>query len=289
MFRLLFIIACIVLVSCTKDPATFNLENLNNNEIGCFGHAGMGTESIYPVNTLESFQSCLDRGADGTEMDVQVTKDSVLVIYHDENLNSLSSCSGYIRDLNWSDISNCKMNSTLFNNLEVLSFDEFIDKIAYPHNYVFTLDCKSHVDEAGKDAYYKLFGRAIARAIEKYGMVNNIFIEHPEVSFLNYIKSINPDAKLFLLNNDFDYSLKTAKENGYFGLSMQYESVTAEQIKMAHDSSTHVTLWGVTTDKENYAAVEKCPDFMQTDNIEYLLKIFGKYNRNKGYVYSITK
>ncbi len=249
----------------------------------------MGSESIYPVNTLESFQSCLDRGADGTEMDVQVTKDSVLVIYHDENLNSLSSCSGYIRDLNWSDISNCKMKSTLFNNLEVLSFDEFMDKVPYPHNYVFTLDCKSHVDEAGKEAYYKLFGRALARTIEKYAMVNNIFIEHPEVSFLNYIKSINPDIKLFLLNNDFDNSLKTARQNGYFGLSIQYESVTAEQIKMAHDSSTRVTLWGVTTDKENYAAVEKCPDFMQTDNIEYLLKIFGKYNRNKGYVYSITK
>lgn len=289
MLRLFLIIFSIALVSCTKDPPVFNLENLNNNEIGCFGHAGMGKESIYPVNTLESFQSCLDRGADGTEMDVQVTKDSVLVIYHDENLSSLSSCSGYIRDLNWSDISSCKMNSTLFNNLEVLSFDEFISTIPNPHNYVFTLDCKSHVDELGKDAYYKLFGRTLVRTIENYGLINNVFIEHPEVNFLNYIKSINSDVKLFLLNNDFDYSLKTAKQNGYFGLSMQYESVTSHQVKIAHDSSMHVTLWGVETDKENYEAVEKCPDFMQTDNIEYLLKIFGKYNRNKGYVYFLTK
>lgn len=289
MFRFLFILTSIVLVSCTKDPPVFNLENLNNNEIGCFGHAGMGTESIYPVNTLESFQSCLDRGADGTEMDVQVTKDSVLVIYHDENLSSQSSCSGYIRDLNWSDISNCKMNSTLFNNLEVLSFDEFMDKIPNPHNYVFTLDCKAYVSEEEKEEYFKLFGRTLVRTIEQFGLVNNVFIEHPYVSFLNYVKTLNPDIKLFLLNNDFNFCFTEAVQNNYFGLSMHYESATAQQIKMAHDSALHITLYGVKTDKENYAAVEKCPDFMQTDNIVYLLKIFGKYNRNKGYVYSITK
>lgn len=46
---------------------------------------------------------------------------------------------------------------------------------------------------------------------------------------------------------------------------------------------------GVETEKENYAAVEKCPDFIQTDDINYLLKIFGKYNKGKGYWYSLNK
>ena len=110
-----------IAVSCSKDPATFPLKNLNNNEIECFGHAGMGTESIYPINTFESFESCLDRGADGTEMDVQITKDSVLVILHGWDLSENTSCSGLVKDINWNDMSGCNRKGKLFKNLKIIT------------------------------------------------------------------------------------------------------------------------------------------------------------------------
>lgn len=289
MLRALTIFFLLTCISCSKDPAIFALNNLNENEIGCFGHAGMGSQSIYPVNTFESFQSCLDRGADGTEMDIQVTKDSVLVIFHDEFLNDRTSCNGSIKDLNWSDISDCKMNSTLFKDLEVISFDEFIQKIPNPHNYIFTLDCKSHIQVEDNGAYFRMFARTLVNDIEKYHLNENIFIENPAESFLNDIKEIKSDAKLFFLAEDFEGGLIAAKKGGYYGLSMHHTKVTAEQIKIAHSQNIRVTLYGVLSDKENYSAVEKSPDFIQTDNITYLLKIFGKYNKHKGYVYYMTK
>jgi glycerophosphoryl diester phosphodiesterase len=279
----------LICVSCSKDPAIFTLNNINDNNIGCFGHAGMGSLSIYPVNTFESLKSCLDRGADGTEMDIQVTKDSVLVIYHDDLLNENTSCSGIIKDLNWSDLNNCQMNSTLFKNLELISFDEFIQKIPNPYSHIFTLDCKSRINIEDNDAYFKLFARTLVNTINKYHLTQNIFIENPAASFLNYIKNIKSDAKLFFLAGDFEGGLKAVKKWNYYGLSMHTTKITAEQIKIAHSQNVRVTLYGVLSDKENYLAVEKSPDFIQTDNITYLLKIFGKYNKNKGYVYSMSK
>lgn len=276
-------------VSCSKDPATFPLKNLNNNEIECFGHAGMGTESIYPINTFESLESCLNRGADGTEMDVQITKDSVLVILHGWDLSENTSCSGLIKDINWSDMSGCNRKGKFFKNLKIITFDDFVSRIPDPQNIFITLDCKATYGDFDQGEYFKLFARTIIKTLERNHLGPKIFIENLDPGFLLALKDRKPEANLFLLTDNFDYGMETVKKWGFWGLSMSNGSVTAAQVKAAHNENIHVTIWGVLSDKENYSAVEKCPDFIQTDNITYLLKIFGKYKKGKGYWHSLTK
>jgi glycerophosphoryl diester phosphodiesterase len=272
--------------SCSKDPATFYLENLNNNQIGCFGHAGMGFYSLYPPNSWSGFESCLNRGADGTEMDIHMTKDSVLVITHSSNLQETTSCSGAIKDLNWSDMNNCKIKSTLFKDSKLLSLEEFIEKLPNPKNYTFTWDIKlSDFDLE----YYDIYSRAIINTINKYDLNEHVFIENPFADFLERIKNKKNNTHLFVLAEDFEEGLKEVKQHDFFGLSMHTNQVTAKQVKQAHNDTIHVTIYGVLSEKENYAAVEKCPDFIQTDDINYLLKIFEKYNKGNGFVQSIKK
>ena len=287
MSRILIIFFLLFCISCSKDRATFHLENLNNNEIGCFGHAGMGFYSPYPVNSWSGFESCLNRGADGTEMDVQVTKDSVLVILHDAYLQESTSCSGTVKDLNWADINDCKIKSNFFKDSKLMSFDEFIAKIPNPKDYIFTWDCKLRV--FGDDAYNKLYARTLVNTMNKYDIANHVFIENPFADFLQNIKELKNDAHLFILADDFEEGLQQAKQHDFFGLSMHTNKVTGEQVKQAHNNNIHVTIYGVLSEKENYAAIEKCPDFMQTDDINYLLKVFGKFNKGKGFLYSVTK
>ena len=286
MLRFIFIFFLVITVSCSKDPATFHLENLNNNEIGCFGHAGMGFYSVYPVNSWPGFESCLNRGADGTEMDIHMTKDSVLVITHSSNLQETTSCSGAIKDLNWADMSECKVKSKFFKDSKLLSLEEFIEKIPNPKNYTYTWDTKLSDFNA---EYYGVFARAIVNTINKYDLNEQVFIENPFADFLQQIKLRKKDTHLFILADDFDEGLQQVKQHDFFGLSMHTNKVTTEQVKQAHNNNIHVTIYGVLTEKENYAAVEKCPDFMQTDNMNYLLKIFGKYNKGKGFLYSVKK
>lgn len=290
MLRFLYILFLFLCLSCSKDPALFKLDNLNNNEIDCFGHAGMGSRSIYPVNTFESLESCLNRGADGTEMDVQVTKDSVLVIYHNENLGTATSCAGRIKEMNWSDLKDCKMNSLLFKDLELISFNEFIQKIPNPKDYTYTWDTKLWIDDFNADnsEYFRFFARTLIRTMDENDLSQNIFIENPMIGFLLAAKEMRPDLRLFYLAETYEGGLEQGVKWGFYGISMHHTKLTAEQIKTAHENNLHVTLFGVLSEKENYSAVEKSPDFMQTDDINYLLKIFGKYNKGKGYVFSMT-
>jgi glycerophosphoryl diester phosphodiesterase len=50
-------------------------------------HGEMGAGGMFPGNTLPSFESAIAAGADAIEMDMQVTKDNVIVISHDPILH----------------------------------------------------------------------------------------------------------------------------------------------------------------------------------------------------------
>lgn len=286
MKTLYLIILFFVFISCTKDDPVFKLENLNNNTIGCFGHAGMGFYSFYPPNSLPGLLSCLNRGADGIEMDICMTKDSVLVITHSGNdLSHSTSCSGNIKELNWNEICNCNIDSKFLKNTKLISLEDFILKLENPQKFIFTWDIKlSNFNQE----YYCIFARTIIHLMNKYNLNQNVFIENPFADFLVQIKIRNNNARLFLLAEDFENGLLHVQQNNFYGLSMHTNKVTGSQVKEAHNKNVFVTIYGVQTEKENYEAVEKCPDFIQTDDINYLLKIFGKYNKGNGILSEMT-
>ena len=64
--------------------------------VSIFAHRGASHQA--PENTLEAFQKAVDQGVDGIELDVQMTKDQVLVVAHDEQLERVSNGKGDLRD-----------------------------------------------------------------------------------------------------------------------------------------------------------------------------------------------
>ena len=61
--------------------------------------AHRGFSSRYPENSLLAFEKALELGADGAEFDVQLTKDGVPVVTHDENLLRVSATDALVKDL----------------------------------------------------------------------------------------------------------------------------------------------------------------------------------------------
>lgn len=266
-------------VACSKDPPVFQLTNLNNNQISCFGHAGMGFYSLFPPNSWPGLETCLNKGADGSEMDVSMTKDSVLVICHTNDLSATTACSGYISQSNWDDIKNCTIQSNLLKNTTIISLEDFITKLDNPYRYTFTWDTKL---AAFNQLYYGVFSRAILNLVHKYQLAQHVFIENPFSDFLERIQQQDSTLNLFLLPEAFNEGFTKAKNSRLFGISINNKNINATQVKQAHDAGLHVTIYGVKTEQENYEAIEKCPDFIQTDNLDYLLKVFGKYHKGYG-------
>lgn len=61
-----------------------------------FGHRGFAGQ--YPENTILSFQKAIEAEADVLEMDVHLTSDNELVVFHDDTLERMTSGSGKVKE-----------------------------------------------------------------------------------------------------------------------------------------------------------------------------------------------
>ena len=67
-----------------------------------WGHRGASGHA--PENTLPAFQMAADMGADGVELDVQLTRDGVLAVCHDETIDRTSSGAGWLKDFTFDEL-----------------------------------------------------------------------------------------------------------------------------------------------------------------------------------------
>ena len=66
------------------------------------GHRG--ASAYAPENTLASFQTAHDQGADGIELDAKLSKDGQVIVIHDNTYDRTTDASGVIGDKNLSEI-----------------------------------------------------------------------------------------------------------------------------------------------------------------------------------------
>ena len=58
-----------------------------------------------------------------------------------------------------------------------------------------------------------------------------------------------------------------------FGITISTDDISKEQIAIAHNYSLNITLWKTHTKDRNLDAINKNPDFIQADVVEYLVKL----------------
>ena len=278
----LFIIA--VFHSCTKDPAINKTNNLNGNIISAFGHAGMGLEFKYPIDSYESIEPCLRIGSDGTEMDIQMTKDSVLIVYHDSYLEEGTLCKGMINDLLWPDIWGCHRTSPISSKINLSSFRDMMKELTADgydiSKFTFTFDCKLYTHNIDYNTFLNQYANAIINAIHEFHLENNLLIESQDTTLLHILQKKKKGLKLFIYPPNFNEGFRVAKAMNLFGITIHTKSISEEQVKFAHDNGLRITLWGIDTQQANIEAAAKSPDYMQSDKIIPLLKMFGKYKYN---------
>lgn len=77
----------------------YHLFKYNNSESDNFtAIAHRGASAYYPENTMISFEGAIAMGADMVELDVQLTRDGEVVVFHDEKLSRCTNGKGKISD-----------------------------------------------------------------------------------------------------------------------------------------------------------------------------------------------
>jgi glycerophosphoryl diester phosphodiesterase len=265
--------------ACKRDEALYPIENLNNNRIEVFGHGGMGNKYRFPINTFRSITEVLSLGVNGTEMDLQLTKDSVLVLLHNTKLEEVTRGEkGFVYDKKWEEIKGSKLKSFSAEKEQLIGLEELMDKLRASNisitNYIWTLDCKLYNGNSDRGVFLRQFANSILRTLDKYQLNEFVFVESTDSTLLRLLKSKRPLLKTFIYTGKFEESFAIAKKMGLYGITMNANLISTEQVRLAHQNNQRVTLWAVENKGDNMRAIGKSPDFIQTDNPRHLVKVF---------------
>ncbi|MGB0390622.1 MAG: glycerophosphodiester phosphodiesterase [Salibacteraceae bacterium] len=265
------LLSSLAFFSCKKEE--FNIVNLNGNSITAMGHGGMGITGNYPLNSYESVLNCLNLGMDGAEIDIQMTQDSVLVLFHDKDLSERTNLSGFINSMNWSELKTTNYISSPYQDYSIVSLDDLFNQISDLQNFKFTLDCKHYSENKNKSQLYQTYINAIEKILVKHKIESHVYIESQEVEFLTALKTQKPKYHLFIYPPTFESGLKTAIKLGLTGISIDTKKISQAEIQQAHENNLWVAIWGVKSKSDNIEAINKNPDIIQTDKAKHLIKL----------------
>ena len=235
-FILLFVCICALFASCSTEKAATRAEQIRKQLLTCDESsvivvAHRADWRNFPENSLEAIQSSIDMGVDMLEIDVQRTKDGVLMLMHDHNLDRMTNGSGNIAETTWKEISKLNLKDHQGNLTEykvptleqalLLCKDRIminLDKADRYFDEVFAL-----LEKTGTTNLIVMKGGQPANEVrEKFGKyldkviympvvtINNVESEKAIYDFLNDLKPVA--FELCYSNAESPVPLKMAKE-----------------------------------------------------------------------------
>lgn len=144
------------------------------------GHRGAPTLSI--ENTIDSFNKAFENGVDGIELDIQLTRDKKIAVFHDFNTYSLDQKKTALKDI---DLAALKDLSTRFT---IPTLEDVLKII--PKDKELHIEIKSN--QINNDYIIDL----TAELISKYGQTTNTIISSFNPFILKKIKQKNPEQRI---------------------------------------------------------------------------------------------
>lgn len=229
-------------------------------------YAHRGASTYFPENTMISFRNGLEMGANGIETDVQITKDGVLVLFHDDTLDRVTGKTGCIADYTYAELLEFDVkNGDLY--AKIPTFEEFLVEFA-DKNITFAIELK-----------VKGVAKQTADIIYKYGVQEKVIITSFIYDALIEIKDCAPNLRRGYLFYGLDD--KTRKEINVLDL---YEicpkgtDVCKEEVDEYHQKGYGVRAWGMANEQIMIETIEKGVDGM-TVNFPDKLTAYLKNNK----------
>lgn len=158
--------------------------------------AHRGASGYEPENTLKAFQAAYEQGADGIELDVQLSKDGKIMIMHDEKLNRVTGKKGWLKDFMAADLARMAVRSGMLNNSGKIPSLEEVLKWAKPLKIEINIEFKTGV------IAYSGIEEKVIEMVKKMGMEKRVIYSSFNHYSIKRTLELAPEAKTGLLIRD---------------------------------------------------------------------------------------
>ncbi|TAG97713.1 MAG: glycerophosphodiester phosphodiesterase [Oscillatoriales cyanobacterium] len=154
--------------------------------------AHRGFSAIAPENTLFSFEVAIARGASSIEFDIQLSADSVPVIFHDATLDRITGVSGKVRETNLSELQTLdagKWFSHEFSGQKIPTLEEALNILKNVDKFLY-FDVKPHCEWSDSEV------ADFVKTLQDAGIPEKCVITSFNDGFLEQVRQISDDLAI---------------------------------------------------------------------------------------------
>jgi len=290
------------------NTSQFLSRYVNENKTLIVAHRGYS--EIAPENTISAFKAASNVGAKACEFDVQISKDGVLVVIHDNTVDRTTNGSGKVEQLRYEDLSSLDAGSwkdlkykgeKIPTLLETLTFLEKNNMIA-----VLEIKADNITDEVLKLVYETGMEERIIIISFSKSTISDVMKKDPKIPALlllkknscmtgstnDKVKGIEREAKRIGTTYIGPYSFQLEKMDSTLSAIAKYDmkksrdpgvlplALDKETIEKLHENGYFINTWTVDNEENIRDLIINKVDMLTTNSLEKALSIKNEIYKN---------
>jgi len=258
----LFVFLLITLINPLEIMAQFH-DNVVIAHRGAWKHSG------HPENSIAALQAAIDLGCYGSEFDVHMTRDNILVVNHDTEYYGLDIATSTYKEL-------LTLNHP--NGEKIPTVEEYLTEGMKQNKTKLIFEIKSA--EAGKERTLEITRKSVD-LVQKLGAEKWVEYICFDFDAGKYVHELDPSAQIAYLNGD--KTPAQAKKAGYTGLDYHFSvyEKNPKWIEDAHELDLSINAWTVNKPEDMKRLLDQNVEFITTNEPEFLFELLEKRSNLK--------
>lgn len=212
------------------------------------GHRG--ASALAPENTLAAFRKAMALGADGMEMDLQLTRDGAVVVIHDDTLERTTDGRGRVTDLTLAEVKRADAGvkfGSAYRGERIPTLTEVIDLVKAGGNDRVRLNLEIKFGEGREGTPEEIEERVLA-ILRAAGFVERVTVQsfhHPSPAKLKGLEPRIPTGLLVGARQPPPDPVSLVREYRADYYAPEHRLVTPELVQALHQAGIPVVTWTV--------------------------------------------
>ncbi|MFL0197471.1 glycerophosphodiester phosphodiesterase family protein [Clostridium sp. WILCCON 0269] len=217
-----------------------------------------------PENSMGGIKDSVEYKVNYAEIDVQETKDGVVVLMHDKTLKRLTGLNKKVSQLSYNEIKELNIGALNLPGYMVEKIPTLEQVVKYSRG---RLNLIIHIKPYGNTTDLT---KKVIHIIKKNNFTNHCIIQSSNCNILTNIRELDPNIIIGYIVTNPCMNLYSMNVNFY---SIEENLVTKTLIENIHNSNKKIYIWTVNSQTSMHKLINLGVDGIITDNPKLLLNI----------------
>ena len=236
----------------------------NNKKMKFYAHRGASAD--FPEHTMAAYRGAIEQGALGFECDIRVTKDEVLILWHDANMKKEAKSAAIIANRTYAEIKEIYP--------AVMTLNELLD-LAIENKKSLALETKHPVPTGNR-----VEELVVAELHKRIDAIKKSGIDVAIMSFswfaIEKIKKMDPTIKTVMLLHDFNQKLSRRFTSAKaIGPSVEMIKKSPELVSEIKNSGKELYVWTVDSTEDLQYCASVGVDVVMTNRPAHARSVLG--------------